>query len=65
VIQLTLQVEDHGSLWLLRPITEAGRDWLHEHTGDEAQWFGSALVVEPRYVADIVQGMQEEGLAVA
>ena len=48
----------------LRPVTDAGREWLDENVSDDAQWFGGALVVEPRYVADIVVGMRQDGLEV-
>ena len=54
-------VEDHGSIVLVRPLTGDVHDWLVEHTDDEAQWFGNALVVEPRYVEPLVLGMLEEG----
>ena len=54
-------VENHGSIVLVRPLTADVRTWLEEHTDDEAQWFGNALCVEPRYVEDIVLGLIEEG----
>lgn len=52
-------VEDHGSVVLIRPLTNDVRDWLEENT--DGQWFGHALVVEPRYVEPLVLGMLEEG----
>ncbi len=57
-------VEKHGSLFLLQPLNESASDWLHEHVAEDAQWFVSALVVEPRYVVDIVAGAREAGLEV-
>lgn len=51
-------VENHGSLYLVRPATDAAREWLEEHT--DGQWFGGALVVEPRYVVDLLDGMADE-----
>ena len=59
-----IAVENHGSLFLLQPLTTSAADWLHEHVADDAQWFVTALVVEPRYVADIVAGAIDAGLAV-
>ena len=56
-------VEDHGSIVLIRPLTADVRSWLNEHTDEEAQWFGAALVCEPRYVETIVLAMIEEGFA--
>jgi hypothetical protein len=57
-------VENHGSLYLLRPDTRTAQRWLERHVADDAQWFGGALVVEPRYVTDIVEGAREAGLEV-
>jgi hypothetical protein len=56
-----LALENHGSLYLVRPLTKAARKDLEENTGDEAQWFGGALVVEPRYVADFVNAAVANG----
>jgi hypothetical protein len=61
------RVEDHGSIVLVRPLTLDCQAWLHEHTPDEgedmAQWFGGALVVEPRYLEPLVTALIEEGYA--
>jgi hypothetical protein len=59
-----ISIENHGSLFLLQPLNENASDWLHEHVAEDAQWFVSALVVEPRYVADIVCGAIADGLKV-
>jgi hypothetical protein len=53
-------IEDHGSVWLVRPESEAAREWLETHVDEEAQWFGGALAVEPRYVQAIVEGIMSE-----
>jgi len=52
-------IEDHGSIVLVRPLTADVSEWLAEHT--DGQWFGNALVVEPRYVGDLVEGLIGEG----
>ena len=59
-----VKIENHGSLVLLRPLTEAASDWLDENISEDAQHFGGAVVVEPRYVEAIVEGMQNDGLEV-
>ena len=59
-----VQVVCHGSLWLVDPLTEAARAWITEHVPDDAQWWASRLVVEPRYVHDLVVGMRDDGLEV-
>ena len=56
-------VENHGSIFLLRPISPVGQSWLQENViGDETQIFGNAIVCEPRYVIDIVLGARAEGV---
>ncbi len=59
-----VNIENHGSLVLIRPLTEAASDWLDENISEDAQHFGGAVVVEPRYVEAIVEGMQNDGLEV-
>lgn len=57
------RVENHGSVFLLRPLTVRAHDWIVAHVADDALWFGRALVVEPRYVENIVDGMTIDGLS--
>jgi hypothetical protein len=47
---------------LVRPVSDEARTWLEENTA--GQWFGGALVVEPRYALDLVHGLQAEGFEV-
>lgn len=58
---MKVSVEPHGSIVLLRPLDSTAREWLEQHTNEEAQWFGGALVVEPRYVEDIIDGFSADG----
>jgi hypothetical protein len=59
-----ISIENHGSLWLVRPRTDSARQWLRWNVQDDALWFAGALVVEPRYVADLVSGIQDDGFLV-
>ncbi len=63
-LALDIRIEDHGSIVLLRPCSGRATEWLLEHVDPSATYFGSALVVEPRYVADIVEGAVAAGLVV-
>jgi len=56
-------IENHGTIVLVRPLTPDCASWLAEHVDEEAQWFGRALVVEPRYVEPLVTALIEEGFA--
>ena len=58
------QVINGGSVFLVTPHTDAAREWIKENVGDDAQFFGYSLVVEPRYAPELVKGMQEAGLTV-
>jgi hypothetical protein len=59
------EVETDGSVWTLRPLTAAAREWLDEHVQAESyQWLSDAFVVEHRYIGDIVQAASDAGLRV-
>jgi len=55
-------VENYGSLVLLHPVSEAAHDWINEHLPEDCMYFGEAVVVEPRYILNIVFGMKNAGL---
>jgi hypothetical protein len=55
-------VENHGSIFLLRPLTAAANSWTEEHIPEDAQWFGGAVVVEHRFIWTILEGIQSDGL---
>lgn len=59
-------VENHGSIFLLRPETDAAHEWIDEHINPDNgyQPYWPTVVVEPRYVGAIVEGIQADGLAV-
>jgi hypothetical protein len=57
-------LENHFSIFLVRPLTAAASDWIETNVSEDRQYFGNSLVVEPRYVVDLVEGMREAGLAV-
>jgi hypothetical protein len=60
-----LLLENHNSVFLLRPASPIGQAWLEENViGKETQLLGNAVVCEPRYVANIVFGARGEGLLV-
>ena len=58
-------VEDQGSIFLLSPQTDPARTWIDEHISREGfQPYWPVVVIEHRYVSDIVAGIQGDGLAV-
>jgi hypothetical protein len=50
-----------GSIYLLRADSPAVEEWLEEHVGGETTYWADALVIEPRYVAALVEGLEAEG----
>lgn len=58
-------VENHFTIFLLRPLTPAAESWIDEHIPEDALNFGNAVVVEHRYIVDVVQGIQNDGLLVS
>ena len=58
------ELQDEGSLYLLRPLTREAVEWLDEHIEQNRQMFGTAVVVERRYIADILRGIRAEGLEI-
>jgi hypothetical protein len=59
------ELENHGSLFLLRPLDSAAREWMNEHLpadSPETQFWAGAIVIEPRYLESIVDGILADGL---
>ena len=66
-IQPDFAVENHGSIFLLKPLTPSATSWIEEHIGQENGYQPNfpTVVVEHRYIADIIAGIQNGGLAVS
>jgi hypothetical protein len=63
--ELDFKLENHGSLFLLRPLNPVAQSWMSENLPvdqPETQFWGDAIVIEPRYVAPIVDGIIGERL---
>jgi hypothetical protein len=64
-IELDFRLENHGSLFLLRPLNPVAQNWMSENLpvdDPETQFWGDAIVIETRYVASIVDGIIGDGL---
>jgi len=59
-----IQINNHGSILIFVPRTETGMEWMNENLDPGAMRWAGGIVVEPRYAADIVNGMQGDGLLV-
>jgi len=59
-------IEDHGSVVMVRPVSDAAKSWVKEHVQLESwQWLGGAFACDHRMVMDLVDGMVEAGLEVS
>ena len=60
------ELQNHGSIFLLIPQSTSARIWVHDHIGKDNGYQPDypTVVVEHRYIADIVRGIQDDGLAV-
>lgn len=59
------EVQNHGSIFILTPCTEAADQWVNDHIPEDApMWGPNGIAVEHRYIADIVAGIQNDGLTV-
>jgi hypothetical protein len=57
--------EPHGSLALLRPLTEAARIWIEDNVSREGfQPYWPTVIVESRYCGDLLAGIADAGLEV-
>jgi hypothetical protein len=60
-------LENHGSIFLLRPQNERAVAWVDERIGSNNgyQPCFPTVVIEHRFVADILAGIRSDGLGVA
>ena len=56
--------ENHGSIFLLRPIPPSAFSWIEEHLPPDRITFGSAVAVDHRCIWAILAGLQDDGLVV-
>jgi hypothetical protein len=58
---MKIEVQNEGTIVLLRPLDMEAEEWFDENLDPDRQSFGKAIVVEPRYVADILEGFKTDG----
>jgi hypothetical protein len=60
-------VENHGSIFLLRPVSDAASQWIDDHIGRDNgyQPYYPTVVIEHRYITNIVEGIVADGLVLA
>lgn len=58
------ELSDHGTIFLLTPLSHAAHEWIDEKIAEGYQSFGLSVVVEHRYIRDIVAGICRDRLVV-
>jgi hypothetical protein len=59
-------IRNEGSILLLTPHTEVAHNWINEHIGRDNgfQPYYPTVVIEPRYVIAILEGIRVAGLEI-
>jgi hypothetical protein len=60
--QFDFLVVNGGSIIILSWQSCAGEEWVKEHIPVDAIWFGGGVVVERRYIDDILTGIVNDWL---
>jgi hypothetical protein len=58
-------LEDCGSILFLHPQNQSATDWINSFVsreGYQPNW--PSVLLEPRYVSDLIQGLQNDGFVV-
>lgn len=60
------RVQDEGTIVILHPCNDAAGAWISDHLydGQETQWWGGGIVIERRYVQNILDGITQDGLTI-
>ena len=57
-------VDNEGSIFIVTPHTQEAKDWVAESIASDHQEWCGGVVVESRYVVDLVEAMRDAGLTV-
>ena len=58
-------VENHGTIFLLQPLTPAANSWVEHNLPEDRMTFGGAVCVEHRFIREIVAGILRDHLRVS
>lgn len=62
---MDFDIADHGSIIILRPLTEDARYWVDDNLSPDTQWFAGGAAVERRYFPPIYAGVLDAGLTIS
>ncbi len=58
------RLQDEGSISILHPLTEDANQWIEDHLPEDALTWAGGIVIEWRYVEEIISGILSDGLEV-
>jgi hypothetical protein len=65
-LSLDFRLENHGSICFLRPLNRSAVEWVNERIGADhgyqPKW--PTVLIEPRYLVPILEGVAADGLSV-
>lgn len=62
---MDFHLANYGTIYVLTPETDQARAWVDEYLPSDAmRWGRNGVVVEHRYIADIVEGIRADGMEV-
>jgi hypothetical protein len=65
MVKADLMVRNEGSIFLLSAQTPQGQEWIEQNIDmEEVMTWGDAVVVEHRFIDDIIKGAEADGLLV-
>lgn len=53
--------QQEGNIYIINPTNQEAYDWLRSVISEDSTWIGRALAVEHRYIADIINGIHQDG----
>lgn len=57
--------ENHGTLIMLQPVSDAAKEWVAEHLPEDAQWLGPRVAIDHRCYPPIADGIVNDGFVLA
>ena len=62
MIEPDFKVQIDISISVLHAKTQNAREWVHDHIPDDAQTWCGGIVIEPRFLDNVIEGIQQSGM---
>jgi hypothetical protein len=63
-IDFTLLGTPGDTIFVLLPETDEAKDWADEFIGEHLTWGKHGIVVEHRYISDLLEGIADAGFTI-